>query len=82
MAGSNEISTGRRGVAVDVSTTDLTSLSGVRGVYVGVSGDIKADLVDGGVGLVFKAHPVGYALFQPSKIYSAGTTATNMIILY
>lgn len=80
MAASDELATGKRGAAVTPS--DSTTYSGVRCLYVGVAGDITADLADGGTNLLFKAHPVGYALFQPTKIYATGTTATNMIALY
>lgn len=83
MGTSTDVSTARRGLAVDLSG-DTTGLSGVRSVYVGVSGDVKVDLIDGGTGLTFKAHAVGYLLAQVSKVYSTanGTTATNLLLLY
>lgn len=83
MAGSTDISTGRRPVAVNLAA-DTTGLSGVRAVYVGGTGDVKIDGIDGGSGVTFKAHPVGYLLCQPSKIYSTanGTTATDLVLIY
>jgi hypothetical protein len=78
-----DVSTGRRAVAVNLGA-DTTGLSGVRAVYVGVAGDVKIDGQDGGTGVTFKAHPVGYLLVQPSKIYSTanGTTATDLVLIY
>ena len=79
---SSDISTARRGAAVDLGGD--TALVGCRGLYIGVAGDLKVDLVDGGVGLVFKSHPAGYFLGQPTKVYSTanGTSATDIIALY
>lgn len=83
MAHSNDVSTGKRVLAVSLAA-DTTGLSGVRAVYVGVAGDVKIDGIDGGSAVVFKAHPVGYMLAQPSKIYSTanGTTATDLVLIY
>jgi hypothetical protein len=83
MATSTDVSTAKRGADV-VLSSDTTGLSGVRALYVGVTGDVKVDLADGGVGLTFKAHPVGYMLAQVTKVYSTanGTTATNLILLF
>ena len=80
MAASDELMTGKGAQAVTPS--DSTTYSGVRCLYVGVSGDITVDLADRGTNILFKAHPVGYALFQPTKIYATGTTATNIVALY
>lgn len=83
MAASTDISTGARVVAVSLAA-DTTGLSGVRAVYVGVAGDVKIDGVNGGSGVTFKGHPVGYLLAQPSKIYSTanGTSATDLVLIY
>jgi hypothetical protein len=82
MAGSSELFTARNAAAVNLGA-DTGGLTGVRSVYVGVTGDVKMDLIDGGT-VTFKAHPVGYLLAQPSKIYSTanGTTATDLVLLY
>lgn len=82
MAASDEIATGKRLVAVNL-TADTTALSGVRSVYVGTAGHIKIDGIDGGTETL-KNHPVGYMLVQPSKIYSTanGTTAADLVLIY
>jgi hypothetical protein len=82
MAASDEISTGKRVLAVSLAA-DTTGLSGVRAVYVGTTGDVKIDGIDGGTA-TFKAHPVGYLLCQPAKIYSTanGTTAADLVLIF
>lgn len=83
MATSNDVSSAKRAVAVNLAA-DTTGLSGVRGVYVGVAGDVKVDLTDGGTGIIFKAHANGYMWAQVSKVYSTanGTAATDLLLLY
>jgi len=51
-------------------------------IYVGVSGDVKVDMVGVGSGIVFKAVPVGPLDVQATKVYATGTTATNLVALY
>jgi hypothetical protein len=60
--------------------TDLTNFT--RGLYVGVSGDVKVDLVASGT-VVFTdliagvIHPI-----RAKRVYATGTTATNIVGLY
>jgi hypothetical protein len=54
----------------------------IKGIYVGVSGDVKVDLVAGGSGITFKAAPVGLLRIQAKRVYATGTTATNLVALY
>jgi hypothetical protein len=49
-------------------------------LYVGGTGDVKVDTLGGSVGIVFKAVPVGTILpIQVTKVYSTGTSATNLV---
>lgn len=50
-----------------------------KGIYVGVTGDIKADMINGDTAVVFKAVPVGVLNIYVKKIYATGTTATNLV---
>ena len=62
------------------NTVDLAQVT--RGIYVGVSGDLKVDMVAGGTvtfvdlaaGMI---HPIA-----AKRIYQTGTDATNIIGLY
>jgi len=64
---------------------DLTWIT--RAIYVGVSGDVKVDMGDKdtvsgqGVGIVFKAVPVGLLHIRARRVYATGTTATNLVAL-
>jgi hypothetical protein len=62
-------------------TTDLTRHSG-RGLYIGVSGDVKVDMAGGGTAITFKAVPVGLLNIIVSRVYATGTTATNIVALF
>jgi len=63
-----------------VSGTDYTGGAGVP--FIGVFGDIKVDLLDGGTGVTFKNVPSGSILpIIASKVYSGGTTATDIVML-
>ena len=69
--------------AVAIAKSDTANLSKVsRAIYVGGSGDIKVDLAGVGNAIVFKAVPVGLLPIQALKVYSTGTTATDMVLLY
>jgi hypothetical protein len=54
-----------------------------RGIYVGVSGDVKVQMVKSGDALLFKNVQAGTLLpIRVKKVYSTDTTATNIIALY
>lgn len=65
--------------AAKSDTVDFTNYA--NALYIGVTGDVKVDLVVGGT-VTFKAHPVGYLLAAVRRLYSTGTTATNILGLY
>ncbi|MCE9552626.1 MAG: hypothetical protein K8T91_04510 [Planctomycetes bacterium] len=67
-----------------ISKSDTEFLAQVpRGIYVGVGGDIKVDLVHSGTALVFKNVASGCILpVRATRVYSTDTTATDMIGLY
>lgn len=54
-----------------------------RGIYVGVSGDLKVDMDDSGTAIAFVGlasgiiHPI-----RARKVYATGTTATNIVGVY
>lgn len=77
-----DIGSYRGATDVDLSTTDATYAGGAvpRALYIGVSGDVKVDLVKGGT-VTLKSVPVGVLQIQPAKIYKTGTTATNLVAL-
>ena len=71
----------RRAAEVVTSNT-VTYESPTRGVYVGVGGNVKVDMVSGGT-VTFVGVPAGALLpIQVERIYATGTTATNMVALY
>lgn len=49
-------------------------------LYVGVSGDISADV--GGTTVLFKAVPVGPLWVRASRVRATSTTATNILAMY
>ena len=69
--------------AADVVTSNtVTYESPTRGVYVGVGGNVKVDMVSGGT-VTFVGVAAGTLLpIQVERIYTTGTTATNMVALY
>ncbi len=51
-------------------------------IYVGTTGDLKVDLADSGGTVTFKSLPVGFWNIPATKVYSTGTTASNMLALW
>jgi hypothetical protein len=50
----------------------------VRSLYIGVTGDVKVDMV-GGETITFKNVPVGIFPIQVKKVYATGTAASEII---
>lgn len=61
-------------------TVDLADVS--RGIYVGGAGDIKVDMANGGTVTLSGALAGSILPIRVSRVYSTGTTATNLINLY
>lgn len=66
-----------------ITTSDSANLARpCKGIYVGVTGDVKVDTL-GSSGLVFKNAVQGSVIpVQATKVYATGTTATNLIALF
>jgi hypothetical protein len=63
------------------NTTDLATAT--RGLYVGVSGDVKVDMLGGEAGVTFIA--LAAAVIHPirvTRVYATGTTASSILGLY
>lgn len=74
----NDLATG----AVAITPSNGADLpTAALGIYVGVAGDVKVDMVNGNEGIVFKAAPVGILRVHAKKVYATGTTATNLVAL-
>lgn len=65
-----------------VTPDDNGFLSETFGIYIGGAGNLKVDMMRGGT-ITFVGLVAGSVLpIQVSRIYSTGTTATNLIALY
>jgi hypothetical protein len=73
---------GANGAAV-ITKSDTANLPiAARQVWVGGGGDVKVDTISGDT-VTFVAIPAGTLLpVQTKKVYSTGTTATNLVALY
>lgn len=68
--------------AVAVTKSDSTVLSGVRALYIGVTGDVAVMPKGSTTAVTFKAVPVGILPIQCSKVMSTNTTATDIVALF
>jgi hypothetical protein len=63
------------------NTVDLPHAT--TGIWVGVTGAIKVDMVGDGTGnggtVTFSAVPVGWFVVRATRVYATGTTATTLI---
>jgi hypothetical protein len=64
-----------------VTKSDSTVLTNVRGLYVGVSGDVAVVFKDTATAVTLKAVPVGILPVQVTKVMSTNTTATDIVAL-
>lgn len=79
-AGEPEIKNQPGTAAFVITPSDSAALaSQTRWLYVGVSGDVTADFINGGVYVTLKAMPIGLYQLGVSKIYATSTTATNLV---
>lgn len=73
----------RNAELIDVAAADHSCTHTTTAVYVGTSGDIKVDMVGTGTAVVFSNVPTGTVLpIQISKVYTSGTTASTIIVLW
>lgn len=72
------------GEAVDVSAVDVSFITGAitRVLYIGTAGDVKVDVENGGTGIVFANVPIGFLPIWVKKVYSVGTTATDIVSIW
>lgn len=66
--------------AFAVTKSDTTVLSGVRALYIGVSGDVVVITKGRTSAVTFKACPVGILPVQATKVMAA-TSATDIVAL-
>jgi hypothetical protein len=52
----------------------------IRGLYIGVTGDVSV-ITSGGDTVLFKAAPVGLLQVRAARVRATGTTATNILAL-
>jgi hypothetical protein len=68
--------------AVAVTKSDVTTLAGVRGLYVGGAGDVAVMPTGSTVAVTFSSVPAGSVLpIRVTKVMSTNTTATNIVAL-
>jgi len=53
-----------------------------RRLYIGGSGNVKIDTLGGETGVIFVAVPVGMLDVHATRVYAAGTTATQIVALW
>ena len=69
------------GAAASVTPNDSTNIAPTRGLYVGVSGDVKVTMLDGtAVTFVGVAAGIVHPL-QVVRVWSTGTDATDIVAL-
>jgi len=68
--------------AVAVTPDDNNDLANVAvALYVGTTGDVKINTFYGNT-VTFKTVPVGIMPVRVSRVWSTGTTASNIVALY
>jgi hypothetical protein len=67
------------GAVVDLSSTDAAMSNVTRAVWVGTSGDLKVDMIDGST-VVWPSLSVGWHPLRVTKIYKTGTTAAQIAV--
>ena len=68
--------------AASITPSDSADIDATRGIYVGTSGDLKVDMLDG-TAITFVALAAGIVHpLQVRRIYATGTDADNIVALY
>lgn len=67
-----------------ITPSDVTVFAQpTRGLYIGGSGNITVEMADGGTSVLFVGLMSGIVYpFQVTRVYAAGTTATNIVGLF
>lgn len=65
-----------------VTPNDSTDLTKPSILYVGVGGDVTVDMSGEGTNITFTAVTAGFLPVEVTRVYSTGTTATNIVALY
>lgn len=68
--------------AVGVSPSNATIIQPTRALYVGDTGNVAVTMVDGGEATFASVPPGSILPVQVTKIWSTGTTASNILALY
>lgn len=71
----------RRAAVVVPSDTNVYG-EPTRGLYVGGAGNLRVEMVSGGIVTFFSVQPGTILPIQVERVYSTSTTATNIIALY
>jgi hypothetical protein len=68
--------------AVAAPKSDSTTYSSYDAVYIGGAGNCTFDFLSGGTNIEFVGMVAGTVYpFEVTKVYSTGTTATNIVLL-
>ena len=67
--------------AVTPDDTNILTGGVCRGLYVGVSGDVKITTARGS-DVTFLSAPIGILPVQAVRVFDTGTTATDIVALY
>lgn len=70
--------------AVAITTNDSTDLAiATRGLYVGVTGNVKVDMLGGTTGVTFTNMAAGVIHpLRVTRVYATGTTASSLVGVY
>ena len=64
-----------------ITPHDTNEIIPTRALYIGVSGHVKVTTVEG-IDLTFSNVPVGILPVRCKKVFSTGTTATNIVSMW
>lgn len=67
--------------AVAITPSDTTRFApGLRGVWVGVTGNVTVDMAGSGTNITFVGAPAGgFLAGYFTRVYATGTTATSLV---
>lgn len=67
--------------ATIVVPNDNVTFAPTRGIFIGIAGDIHVQLFDNS-DVIFPNVPIGTYQFSIVKVFSTGTTADGLLVLY